>query len=72
MTVTTLALGLFVLYELFPWLTAGLRGLHVLLTASSNHHCLTHTYPAVVDVSRLSKNKRRPQIVVAQNEQQHK
>ena len=25
-TVTTLALGLFVLYESFPWLTAGLGG----------------------------------------------
>ena len=39
-TVTALALVLFVFYESFLRLTAGLRG-----WASSNFHRLTHTYP---------------------------
>ena len=29
--------------------------LHVLLTASNSRHCITHMYPAVVDVCGLSK-----------------
>ena len=56
-TVTMLALGLFVLYESFPRLTAGLRGCvyywqHLATVTVS---LVPTLYPAVVDVSKLSK-----------------
>ena len=38
-----LGLGLFVLYDSFSWLTAGLRGCTYLLTASNSRHCITRT-----------------------------
>ena len=55
--VTILALGQFVLYELFPRLTAGLRGC-MYYTDSVKQPSPSYSYvpyPVAVDVSRLSK-----------------
>ena len=43
MAVTGLALGLFVLYNSFPWLTAELRGCVVLLPVSNSGRCIACT-----------------------------
>ena len=64
MTVTRLALGLFVLYNLFSWMTAGLRGCaSLLLTASNSHHGIPYTYLIHPSLMSAGFSKRHPQIV---------
>ena len=65
MTVTGLALGLFVLCNSFPWMTVELRGCVVLLPPSlqSSPYRSYVPYPAIIDVCGLSK---RPWIIATQ------
>ena len=44
MMVVGLAVGLLVLYDSFPLLTARLERLRLLLTASNSGYCIAHTY----------------------------
>ena len=65
MTVTGLVLGLFVLYDLFPWLTARLRCCRLLLTGSNGHHWIALAYLIQQSlISAFQWNKCHPRIVV--------
>ena len=65
--VTRLVLGLFVLYDLFPLLTAELRGcMCLILTVSNSRHCLgcmCLIKPSLMSACELSKEVGKEAIV---------